>query len=100
VRWLLLVLICLLCVLQYRLWFADGSLAERQRLQRQIQQAEVENERLRERNSLLAREVLDLQSGKAVVEQRAREELNLVREGEVYYQFLEDGRTGSAPEAP
>ena len=90
-RWLLLGLACLVLLLQYRLWFAEGSLAERQRLQRQVHEAERENARLRARNETLAREVLDLQAGKAVVEQRAREELNLVRDGEVFYQFVEKG---------
>ncbi len=97
-RWLLPVLACLVLLLQYRLWFAEGSLAERQRLQRQVQAAERENARLRARNETLAREVLDLQAGKAVVEQRAREELNLVRDGEVFYQFVEEG--AKPPPAP
>lgn len=97
-RWLLPVLACLVLLLQYRLWFAEGSLAERQRLQRQVQAAERENARLRARNETLAREVLDLQAGKAVVEQRAREELNLVRDGEVFYQFVEEG--AKQPPAP
>ncbi|MEQ8514983.1 MAG: cell division protein FtsB [Chromatocurvus sp.] len=89
-RWLLAVLIGLLLLLQYRLWFADGSLAERQRLQRQVESAERENALLRERNDTLSREVLELQSGNAVVEERAREELGLIREGEVFYRFIEE----------
>lgn len=89
-RWLLAVLIGLLVLLQYRLWFADGSLAERQRLQQQVEAAERENALLRERNDTLSREVLELQSGNAVVEERAREELGLIREGEVFYRFVED----------
>lgn len=89
-RGLLAVLIGLLLLLQYRLWFADGSLAERQRLQRQVESAERENALLRERNDTLSREVLELQSGNAVVEERAREELGLIREGEVFYRFIEE----------
>ena len=94
-RWLLLLLLALVALLQYRLWFAEGSLAERQRLERRIEQAERDNARLRARNAALAREVVALQSGEAVVEQLAREELNLIRENEVFYQFLE-GAAGSA----
>ena len=97
-RWLLGVLIGLLILLQYRLWFADGSLAERQRLQQQVESAERENALLRERNDTLSREVLELQSGNAVVEERAREELGLIREGEVFYRFIEeDDRTSRSP---
>lgn len=89
-RWFLAVLVGLLFLLQYRLWFADGSLAERQRLQQQVESAEVENALLRERNNTLSREVLELKSGGAVVEERAREELGLIREGEVFYRFVEE----------
>ena len=96
-RWLLAVLVGLLIVLQYRLWFADGSLAERQRLQQQVESARRENALLRERNDELAREVLELQTGKAVVEERAREELGLIREGEVFYRFIEGSEALQTP---
>lgn len=95
-RWLLAVLVLLLGVLQYRLWFAEGSLAERQRLREQVEAAESENARLRERNDALAREVLELQTGTTVVEERAREELGLIREGEVFYHFPADSDAGRA----
>ena len=88
-RWLFAILLVLLAVLQYRLWIAEGSIAEQQRLKQQVQQFIDENEQLRERNAVLEREVLELQTGNAGVEQRAREQLNLVREGETYYQLEE-----------
>lgn len=89
-RWLFAILVVLLVVLQYRLWIAEGSLAEQQRLSRQIRQFTDENAQLRERNAVLEREVLELQSGKAGIEQRAREQLNLVREGETFYQMADE----------
>lgn len=92
-RWLFATLLLLLGVLQYRLWIAEGSIAEQQRLKRQVQQFIEENEQLRQRNAVLEREVLELQSGNAGVEQRAREQLNLVREGEVFYQMEEAAST-------
>ncbi|MAT93293.1 MAG: cell division protein FtsB [Halioglobus sp.] len=88
-RWLFVVLLSLLAVLQYRLWFAEGSLAEKHRLQQQVQEQTRINEELRARNAVLEREVLELQTGNAGVEQRAREELGLVREGETYIQVIE-----------
>lgn len=88
-RWLFAILLVLLVFLQYRLWIAEGSLAEQQRLTRQVQQFTEENRQLRERNAVLEREVLELQTGNAGVEQRAREQLNLVREGETFYQMAE-----------
>ena len=79
-RWLLACLLLILLFLQYRLWIAEGSLAEQQRLERQALEQTAVNKALRERNAVLEREVLELQSGNAGIEQRAREQLGLVRE--------------------
>jgi cell division protein FtsB len=89
-RWLLPVLLLILAMLQYRLWFATGSLAEQKRLERQLEERSKVNAALRARNEVLEREVLELQSGLEGVEQRAREELGLIREGEVFYQFVDE----------
>jgi cell division protein FtsB len=88
-RWLLVALLCILLYLQYRLWIAEGSLAEQQRLELQVVEQTAINTELRERNAILEREVLELQSGNGGVEQRAREQLGLVREGETFYQVVE-----------
>lgn len=96
-RWLLAILLLLLVVLQYRLWIAEGSIAEQQRLKRQVEEFTRQNEKLQERNAVLEREVLELQSGKAGVEQRAREQLNLVREGETFYQMEEQSGSRAHP---
>jgi len=87
-RYLLVALFALLGVLQYRLWIAEGSLAEKHRLQGQIEEQKAFNRELEARNAVLEREVLDLQSGNDGLEQRAREQLGLVREGEIFYQFV------------
>ncbi len=87
-RLLLAVLVLLLLVLQYRLWFAEGSLAEKRRLELQVEDQTGINRELRERNAVLEREVLELQTGNEGLEQRAREQLGLVREGEVFYQVV------------
>ncbi len=88
-RWLLLTLLLLLGILQYRLWFADGSLAEQHRLQLRVEEVTRINSELQARNAILEREVMELQSGNKGVEQRAREQLGLVREGETFYQIVE-----------
>lgn len=102
-RWLLGILVLLLLVLQYRLWIADGSLAELHRLKAQVAQFNRENEQLRARNAVLEREVINLQNSNEAIEQRAREQLNLVREGEVFYQVGEpeqDDRSAAGAEQP
>ena len=71
-RWLLLALLVILAALQYRLWIAEGSLAEQRRLELQIEEQTRVNSRLQARNAVLDREVLELQSGNKGIEQRAR----------------------------
>jgi cell division protein FtsB len=89
-RWLAGGLFGLLLLLQYRLWFADGGLAEANRLGQQLAEAENENASLTARNDRLTKEVLALQGGNDAVEKNARENLGLIKEGEVYYQFVEE----------
>ena len=93
-RWLIGGLLGLLLLLQYRLWFAEGGLAEANRLQAQLEEVEAENAELTVRNEALTREVIALQDGTEAVEKNARENLGLIKEGEVYYQFVEE------PKAP
>ena len=96
-RWLFAALLVLLAALQYRLWFAEGSLAEQRRLELQAREQTRINSHLLERNAVLEREVLELQSGNKGVEQRAREQLGLVRKGETFYQFVENSEAKAEP---
>ncbi len=89
-KWLALALLALLLFLQYRLWFPEGSKAELARLRAEIQQQEQHNLELQARNRELELEVLELQSGLESIEERAREDLGLIKEGEVYYQVVDE----------
>ncbi|MBU1329355.1 MAG: cell division protein FtsB [Gammaproteobacteria bacterium] len=87
--WLFVVLLLLLAGLQYRLWVGDGSLAQVTDLKQQIADQQGENEQLLERNRILEAEVLELKRGMETVEERARHELGMVKEGETLYQLAE-----------
>lgn len=89
-RALLIVLLILLVLVQYRLWIGDNSLAERERLHQEIAQQQLEIERLQARNEVVAREVEALKDGLEEIEARAREELGLIKEGETFYLILDD----------
>lgn len=71
--------------LQYRLWIGAGSWEEIVSLEKEIQQQQMTNERLQSRNRVLENEVRDLKGGLESVEERARSELGLIREGETLY---------------
>lgn len=83
--WLLVLLLVLLVGLQYRLWLGDGGIAQAAQLKLQITQQNAENERLFERNRVMDAEVMELKKGLETVEERARYELGMVKEGETLY---------------
>jgi len=86
---LLILLVVLLVYLQYSLWFGDGSLQDVWRLHQDVEQQRQENAVLRERNEALEAEVLDLQQGLEAIEERAREDLGMIKKGETFYQVIE-----------
>jgi cell division protein FtsB len=88
-RWVVLVLVVLLAALQYRLWVGEGSLGEITVLRREIREQQAELERLRDRNRALHAEVEDLKRGLEAIEERARSEMGMIKEGEVFYQIVE-----------
>lgn len=75
----------LLLLLQGRLWVGEGSLAEVRRIKQQIAIQQEENRMLHARNELLRAEVIDLKSNLYAVEERARTELGMIREGETFF---------------
>ena len=96
-RPLLLGLLGLLLLLQYRLWLGEGGIRERQGLEVQVRVGEEGNQLLRERNDALARQVLELQEGDEMLEAVAREELGLVRQGEEFILFVDDETKEKSP---
>ena len=89
-RWLIWLLVVLFVLLQYKLWMGDGSLAEVWDLYRQTELQKQENQRLQERNQALEAEVEDLKQGLDSIEERAREELGMIKDDETFYQIIED----------
>ena len=84
-----LFLVLLLVTLQLTLWFGDDSLAEVWKLRQQINAQTEENNQLQERNATLEAEVQDLKKGLAAIEERARNELGMVKKDETFFQIIE-----------
>lgn len=82
--------VALLLVLQYQLWLGNGGIREAWRLEQVVTAQREDNEALRQRNDALEAEVRDLKSGLEAVEERARRELGMIRDGEVFYQVVEE----------
>ena len=83
--WLFPFLLLLLGGLQSRLWVGDGSFAQVRELKQQIADQNGENKRLLERNEILEAEVVELKKGMETVEERARHELGMVKQGETLF---------------
>lgn len=88
-RCLLLSLVLLVLLLQYWFWFGKGGVLNRIKLQRQVDQQRQENEALRQRNEALEAQVRYLRQGSAGIEERAREDLGLIKKGETFYLFVD-----------
>jgi len=90
-KWILAILVVLFIVLQVKLWVGDGSLAEVHQLNKSVESQLQLNNKARERNLALEAEVKDLKQGLEAVEERARSELGMIREGkETFYQIVEE----------
>lgn len=87
---LFVVIICLLILmLQYRLWFGDGSIQQNRIYQQRLDQLKVQVEEKRRRNEALYAEVLDLRKGKEAMEEQARYDLGMIKEDETFFQVIE-----------
>jgi cell division protein FtsB len=88
-RYLNILLIFMLAVLQYDLWVGDGSMAAVWKLQHAISDQQTENTRLKARNDTLTAEVKDLKSGLSAIEERARSELGMIKKDETFIQTVD-----------
>ena len=85
-RWPTLVLVALIVLLQYPLWFGKGGWLKVWEMDRQLQSLRDSNQKLEQRNAGLDAEVRDLKNGYEAIEERARYELGLVKDDEIFVQ--------------
>jgi cell division protein FtsB len=87
------ILLVILLLLQLRLWRGEGSLADIDRLDNEIAAQTAANAVLTQRNDGLLHEVSDLKTGLDSVEEHARSELGLIKQGETYYLIVDKAAT-------
>lgn len=85
-RWPTWVLVALIVLLQYPLWLGKGGWLRVWDIDRQVAAQRDVNQKLETRNAGLDAEVRDLKTGFDAIEERARYELGLVKQGEVFVQ--------------
>ncbi len=85
-RWPTLVLVALIALLQYPLWFGKGGWLRVWEVDRQLVAQREVNQKLEQRNAGLDAEVRDLKNGTEAIEERARYELGLIKQDEIFVQ--------------
>ncbi|MCW8924629.1 MAG: cell division protein FtsB [Xanthomonadales bacterium] len=87
-RIVILILAILFLLLQFKLWFGEGGFREVTRLETRVEQQRQKNTDLLQRNAELQAEVEDLRERLDAVEERARNELGLIKPAEQFYQVV------------
>jgi cell division protein FtsB len=87
-RLFMMVLIFLLAILQYHLWFGKNGLQDKHALSQEVEIIEASNNGLIQLNQMMFSEIDDLKGGLQAVEERARNELGLIKEGETFFRIV------------
>jgi len=96
VKVLSIILTALIILLQYPLWLGKGSWLKVWEVDQQVTTQRDINEKLKTRNAALDAEVRDLKQGYEAIEERARTELGMIRQDEVFFHVLEDSEQNSS----
>ena len=84
-KFITIILIFLLLLLQINIWFKDDGYPRITELKSLIQDQKNENSAMATRNTQLREEVEDLKKGDAAIEERARTDIGMIKEGEEFY---------------
>ncbi len=98
-RWLAILFVVLIAALQYPMWLGKGGWLQVRETDRQLAAQREANAKLKARNEALDAEVRDLKTGSEAIEERARSELGMMRNDEVFFQ-LQPGVTPTRPAVP
>ncbi len=88
----------LLILIQYPLWLGKGSWLKVSDLEGQVAVVHKKNDELKARNAKLESEVRDLKEGTGAIEERARYELGMIKQNEIFIQVV--GPNDKAAPAP
>ncbi|OEE40666.1 cell division protein FtsB [Vibrio anguillarum] len=87
-RFFAVTLALLFGLLQYDLWLGKNGIADYRTIVDEIDVQQQVNENLTLRNSEMFVEIDDLRQGLDAIEERARHELGMIKEGETFYRLV------------
>jgi len=82
------ILLILLVLLQYRLWLGKNSVPDYLILKENLVRQQSANAELLQRNKLLFADTDDLKLGLEAIEERARNELGMIKENEMFFRII------------
>jgi len=88
-KWLGITVVLLFCFLQYRLWWGTGSIQDVIRLKKNIANQKIELQNLIARNHQVELEIHSLKTDFNALEERARSDLGMIKENEVFCLVVE-----------
>ena len=88
-RFFIAIIIVFFLIIQFDIWVKDDGLNRVKELQQMINSQSEENQRLKLRNQQLEREIEELKSGTESIEEKARTDLGMIKEGEEFYLIVE-----------
>jgi cell division protein FtsB len=87
-RAITVLLLVFLMLLQHRLWFGKNSVPDYLALEQEVERQIADNDKLKQRNKLLYADTDDLKSGVEAIEERARNELGMIKENETFFRVI------------
>ncbi len=81
------ILLTMLLVLQGQLWLGRGSMPDVMQLRQTLAEQKRDNQQASIHNQRLEAELRDLSEGREMIEERARREIGMVRQGEIFVQY-------------
>ena len=81
--------------MQFKLWFGEASVRDVVELKQSIKEQQAKNEKVKQRNAVLAAEVEDLKTGLEAIEERARSELGMIKKDETFIHIVEGDTNNS-----
>ena len=89
IRFFIIILFVFFLMIQFDIWFKDDGFYRVKELEQMIGSQVEENKRLKLRNEQLEREIEELKSGTESIEEKARTDLGMIKEGEEFYLIVE-----------
>ncbi|MDC8446351.1 MAG: cell division protein FtsB [Nitrosomonas sp.] len=96
---LTIVLIALIALIQYPLWLGKGSWLQVRTFEQDIIQTQEENLKLQNRNMIFHAEINDLKQGTDAIEERARNDIGMIKKNEIFFQIVETNPASAIPPA-